>query len=110
VARWLAAADLLCLPSYSEGCPNVVLEALYSGRPVVASDVGGIPELVDDTSAVLVPARDVAALADGLSRALSRTWDEAAIARSRGRSWEVAAHELFEICLGVIESSKRRDG
>ncbi len=103
VARWLAASDLLCLPSHSEGCPNVVLEALYCGRPVVASDVGGIPELVDDTCAVLTRVNDAADLADGLARALARPWDERAIAQARGRSWEDAARELFEVCRAVLE-------
>ena len=56
----MAAADLVTLPSYKEGCPNVVLEALAAGgRPVVASNVGGIPELMDDSSGRLVPAMDI---------------------------------------------------
>ena len=42
----MAAADLVTLPSYMEGCPNVVLEALACGRPVVATNVGGIPEIL----------------------------------------------------------------
>jgi glycosyltransferase involved in cell wall biosynthesis len=103
VARWLAASDLLCLPSHSEGCPNVVLEALYCGRPVVASDVGGIPELVDEACGVLTRVGDPADLADALARALARTWDEAEIARARGRSWEDAAREVFEVCRAVLE-------
>ena len=41
----MAAADVITLPSYMEGCPNVVLEALACGRPVVATNVGGIPEI-----------------------------------------------------------------
>ena len=44
VAQWLSACDVFCLPSIREGCPNVVNEALASGRPVVASRVGGIPD------------------------------------------------------------------
>ena len=47
VGRWVAAADLLTLPSWNEGTPNVVLEALASGRPVVATRVGGIPAVID---------------------------------------------------------------
>jgi teichuronic acid biosynthesis glycosyltransferase TuaC len=55
IARWMAAADVVCLPSYSEGCPNVVIEALACGRPVVASGVGGVPELVSADTGILVP-------------------------------------------------------
>ena len=50
VATWLAAANVFCLPSYAEGCPNSVIEALACGRPVVATNVGGIPELVNSES------------------------------------------------------------
>lgn len=76
VPHWISAADILCLPSYMEGCPNVVLEALASGRGVVATRVGGIPELVvDGENGYLVPPGDPEALADGLAKALSRTWD-----------------------------------
>src|SRR5260370_775180 len=46
VARWMNAADLLCLPSESEGRPNVILEALGCGGPVVATPVAGIPALL----------------------------------------------------------------
>jgi len=103
VARWLAAADVLCLPSHSEGCPNVVLEALYSGRPVVATDVGGIPELVDETCGILVPKEDVPALADALARALARPWDAEAISRTHGRTWDDVARETFEVCRAVLD-------
>src|SRR6185369_7627986 len=48
VARWLSACDALCLPSRREGCPNAILEALASGRPVVAASVGGVPEIISD--------------------------------------------------------------
>jgi glycosyltransferase involved in cell wall biosynthesis len=75
VALWLSAADALCLPSRREGCPNVVLEGLACGRPVVASAVGGVPELLSERNGVMVAPDDSAALAAALSSALQRTWD-----------------------------------
>jgi glycosyltransferase involved in cell wall biosynthesis len=68
----LAGCDVFCLPSLAEGLPLVVLEAMAQGRPVVASPVGGTPELVDDgTTGFLVPAGDVAALTSALGAVLA---------------------------------------
>src|ERR1035441_137293 len=76
VAVWMAAADLVTLPSYMEGCPNVVLEALACGRPVVATNVGGIPEIMSDACGCLVPPHEPAALAHALAAVLDASWDE----------------------------------
>jgi glycosyltransferase involved in cell wall biosynthesis len=69
---WYRAADIFVLPSHSEGSPVTVMEALRSGLPVVASRVGGIPDLVEDgLTGFLVPAKDPRALShalDGLLR------------------------------------------
>jgi glycosyltransferase involved in cell wall biosynthesis len=97
VAVWMAAADLVTLPSYMEGCPNVVLEALACGRPVVATNVGGIPEIMSDQCGRLVPPRDPAALAKALASVLDNTWDAAAISARWSRSWNTVASELLEI-------------
>lgn len=67
VERLLAAADVAVLPSRSEGFGQVILEAMAVGLPVVASRVGGIPEIVrPGTSGLLVPAEDPRALAEAL--------------------------------------------
>jgi glycosyltransferase involved in cell wall biosynthesis len=104
VAVWMAAADLITLPSYMEGCPNVVLEALACGRPVVATKVGGIPEIMSDACGCLVPPRDPAALAQALASVLDRSWDAAAISACGGRSWSTVADELLEIFESVTGS------
>ena len=101
VARWMAACDLFTLPSYKEGCPNVVLEALASGRPVVATDVGGIPELMDDRSGQLVPAQDAVTLEQALDATLARTWNAEEIAGRHHRSWENVSDDLFKVLLWV---------
>lgn len=97
IATWMGAANLVTLPSYNEGCPNVVVEALAAGRPVVASNVGGIPELMDDTCGRMVAPRDVPALALALDQVLGQSWDAEAIAAKRGRSWKNVADDLYQV-------------
>ncbi len=101
VAVWMAAADLVTLPSYMEGCPNVVTEALASGRPVVATNVGGIPEIMNPGCGVLVPPRDTLALAEALASVLDRSWDAKAISAQSSRSWEEVAEEVLEVLQSV---------
>ncbi len=97
VALWMAAADVATLPSYMEGCPNAVLEALACGRPVVATNVGGIPEIMNDTCGCLVPPRDAGALAQGLNTVLDRSWDPTEISSVHGRSWHAVADEMLAL-------------
>jgi glycosyltransferase involved in cell wall biosynthesis len=70
--RFLPHFDLLALPSYSEGLPNVVLEACAAGVPVVATTAGGTPEILGDGAGILVPPGDPVALAEGIIAALDR--------------------------------------
>jgi glycosyltransferase involved in cell wall biosynthesis len=107
VAVWMTAADLVTLPSYMEGCPNVVLEALACGRPVVATNVGGIPEIMSDKCGQLVPAREPKALADALTAALDRSWDAEDIAAHGGRSWNAVAAELMEIFEPLVAARRK---
>lgn len=111
IPRWMSAVDVFCLPSRNEGCPNVILEALASGKPVVASRVGGIPELLTDgENGYLVPAEDPAALAGALSTALARTWDPEALRASvTFLSWDAVALTYQKI-IGEVLEEWRREG
>jgi teichuronic acid biosynthesis glycosyltransferase TuaC len=105
IAEWLGAANLLCLPSYSEGYPNVVIEALACGRPVVATEVGGIPEIVDATNGRLVPPRDASALRVALAETLGRRWDQQALAAPWSRSWDDVARATLVVCEQACRSA-----
>lgn len=97
VAVWMAASNLVTLPSYAEGCPNVVIEALSCGRPVVATNVGGIPELMDRTCGELIPPKDARALESALDATLSRNWVPEVIASQHSRTWETVADETLTV-------------
>lgn len=68
VARLFCAADVVTLPSHNEGLPNVICEAMLAARPVVATTVGGIPEIIDPERGVLVPPHEPAALRAAFER------------------------------------------
>jgi glycosyltransferase involved in cell wall biosynthesis len=100
VPALLAAVDVLVLPSWIEGLPLVVLEAMAAGVPVVATDVGGTPEAVaDGETGVLVPPRDVDALAGAIDALLS----DPERARRLGAAGRERARERFD-----AESAARR--
>jgi teichuronic acid biosynthesis glycosyltransferase TuaC len=109
VARACQAADCLVLPSDSEGWPNVVTEALAAGLPVVASAVGGIPEIlaepVPSWRGALVPPRDRDALARALGTVLETPPDRQAVHTfAQQYGWEQPVQRLvtiFRRALGV---------
>ncbi len=86
VARLLAAADIFVLPSLTEALPTVVAEAMAAGLPIVATTVGGIPEMVSHgEAALLVPPADPEALAAAVLRLLANPRQAAAMGRSGRR-------------------------
>lgn len=94
IADILAAADLFVLPSLSEGFPFVLLEALAMGRPVVASRVNGVPELIEDhKTGLLVPPRDPQALA----RAIRDMLSDPATASKLGAAGRALVQERFTV-------------
>jgi glycosyltransferase involved in cell wall biosynthesis len=117
------AADLFVLPAVHDrqgnvdGLPNVILEAMATGLPVVASRISGIPLAVEDgRTGLLVPERDAAALAAALRRLLA-DGDAARAMGERGRrkaeselTWEVIAarhREAYELALAAAEDGGR---
>jgi glycosyltransferase involved in cell wall biosynthesis len=85
---WLLSLDALVLPSLSEGCPNVLMEALAAGLPCVATAVGAVPRLIaDGVSGRLVPWADAEALAVAVAELMDRP--------DRGAAWGAAAREAM---------------
>jgi glycosyltransferase involved in cell wall biosynthesis len=72
IAELMRRADLFVLPSLFENLPCVLIEAMASGLPSVATVVGGVPDLLDDGGGVLCPPRDPRALAAAISSVLAR--------------------------------------
>ncbi|MCM3756383.1 glycosyltransferase [Sporosarcina aquimarina] len=106
LAKWLAAADVLALPSYHEGFGLVALESMAAGTPVVASDVGGLSYLLAEGAGILVPARDVESLAEGLLQAL--TSDEASnSARQEEIVHEHSYEKILEKLLKIYGETER---
>jgi glycosyltransferase involved in cell wall biosynthesis len=95
VPDMLAAGDVFLLPSLTEALPTVLAEAAAAGLPIVATTVGGIPEMaVHGSSAVLVAPADEPALADALSRLISNPRQAAAM----GTAGRKIVRERFDVC------------
>jgi glycosyltransferase involved in cell wall biosynthesis len=90
VPALLAAADVVAVPSEWEGQPLVIQEALRAGRPIVASRVGGIPDLTGDDGALLIPPGDAGALAAAVLAVL----DDPALAARVGSATRARAGAL----------------
>jgi glycosyltransferase involved in cell wall biosynthesis len=98
-----AALDVAVLPSYREAQGLSILEAMALSRPVVASAVGGIPEMIEDgRSGLLVPPHD----RDALARAVSRLLLDHPYADTLGRAGRELVHERFcvELMVRAVES------
>lgn len=110
VAEFMRNADVFVLPSLWENLPCVIIEAMASGLPVVATNVGGIPEIVNNEVGVLVPPRDADALAHALDSMLQNinTYSSQKIAAYAAQrfSYEVVGKILTDLYNQVLGAAR----
>lgn len=102
---WYNAADVFCLASSREGWPNVVLESLACGTPVVATPAGGIPEIICSDKVGLLSERDEKKIAAAIFAALQKKWVTGELVEyAKNHTWSrtaSAVQRVFETVLGV---------
>jgi glycosyltransferase involved in cell wall biosynthesis len=110
IPLWLAACDVLALPSWHEGTPNVVLEALACGRRVVATRVGGVPDVIhSDALGELVNPKDIPALAAAIQRSLSEAYDPVSVMKAANvPDWPTSALGLHQSLSRALEHAPRK--
>ena len=110
IPLWMSAADFLVLPSKNEGMPTVVLEAMACALPVIATEVGGIPEIIKDyNNGILIPSDDIEKLEKGMSRLINDEKLREEISRKglffikeKGLTWLDEAYKTFGIYKGLL--------
>ena len=107
IADILKGSHIVCLPSYREGLPKSLLEALSSGRPIITTDVPGCREVCDDgVNGLLVPARDSVAL----SNAIEKLAINPELRQAMGRAGRVRAESEFSneiVCAQTLDLYRR---
>lgn len=93
VRTYVEAARALVLPSFAEGLPVVIMEALALGRPVISTAIAGIPELVDEGCGWLIPAGSAERCADAMAEALAESPDELQKLGAEGRRRVAERHD-----------------
>jgi teichuronic acid biosynthesis glycosyltransferase TuaC len=102
---WFNAANVSCLLSEREGWPNVLLESLACGTPVIATRAGGIAEVISSPELGTLVERTVPAVTAALEAALKREWDRPAlVAYAAARTWDRVAEEIEEYFQSILRA------
>jgi glycosyltransferase involved in cell wall biosynthesis len=105
-SSFLQSLDVIVLPSLTEGTPNVIIEAMAYGLPVISTTVGGIPDIVDDESGILVPPGD----AQALTQAMCRLAGDPTLRAKMGRAARERYEKLFNpavVLLLMLDTYRR---
>jgi glycosyltransferase involved in cell wall biosynthesis len=106
IPLWLNASDIFVLPSIDEGVPSSILEAIACGKPVVASNVGGIPDIIlTNEIGFLIPPRNPKALSNAILEAIDKHWDSETIRKHAMQySIENITNRIIELYIKIVES------
>ncbi len=103
LSHWYAASDIFALTSLREGRPNVVLEALACGTPVVSMNNWGLSQIVDLDKGVLLDSYEPAGIARAIDETLQRHWDRRAISDSmKEHTWDRTAEQVDQLMTSVM--------
>lgn len=105
IRNHLATARAFVLPSFAEGLPVVIMEALALGRPVITTAIAGIPELVDDQCGWLIPAGSEDALVEAMKEVLAASPDDLAERGRAGRERVRAMHDAGRNAALIIDAA-----
>ena len=114
--RFMCAADIVVLPSLCEGCPNIVLEAMACGTPVIASRVGAVQDIIEnDRTGIIVEQKDV----EGLKKTLVRLIEDQELARKMGEggrervekefTWDAVCKKLEKFYKDTLERNNKTE-
>jgi glycosyltransferase involved in cell wall biosynthesis len=100
VAYYMKISDMLVLPSWAEGLPNVVMEAMAVGLPVVATDVGGIPEVIENgVTGLSVPAKNI----EKLTEAIIQMMEDKILRETCVKNAKKLIYEKFDVKRNVLQ-------
>jgi teichuronic acid biosynthesis glycosyltransferase TuaC len=108
MAKWMAAADVLALPSHHEGFGLVALEAMATGTDVVGTNVGGLSYLLNDDAGLLVKPKDVESLTQGLLEVLENSSPVIDYSVVRQKVDEHSYETILQRLLGIYEDVIKR--